>query len=196
MKSIILFGPPGAGKGTQAKLLESSLGIPHLSTGDMLRASIAAGTELGKKADGYIRSGGLVPDEVIVGMVAARISQSDCLRGFILDGFPRTVNQAQELDTMLKSIGRTIDAILNFDVNDDELKYRSAKRAQDALAAGQQPRSDDNPEVFAGRLKTYREQTLPVLEYYQKTQPVGVVQHIDGMLPIEQVSGQIKKLLA
>lgn len=195
MRNIILFGPPGAGKGTQAAVLQGLLKVPHLSTGDMLRAAIAAGTEVGKRAESIITSGGLVPDDVMVGLVADRISQPDCAQGFLLDGFPRTVAQAEALDSMLHTVNRTIDVVLDFDVDDTELKRRSAHRADEARKAGQKPRSDDTPEIFASRLATYREQTLPVLAYYQRTQPVGVVQHVDGKADIGVVTSQIKTLL-
>ncbi len=195
MKNIILFGPPGAGKGTQAKLLQDMLGIPQLSTGDMLRAAVAAGTELGKQADTVIKAGGLVPDDVILGMIRERIAQDDCRGGFLLDGFPRTVAQAEGLEEILSDAGREIDLVIDFQVPDDELKQRSATRAQEAVTAGEKPRSDDNPEVFAERLETYRSQTLPVLEYYRANVPTGVLQQINGMQPIEQVTKDIESVI-
>lgn len=194
MKNLILFGPPGAGKGTQAKKLEKMLGVPQLSTGDMLRTAVAAGTELGKKAESIMKNGGLIPDDIMINMIKERIKQQDCGKGFLLDGFPRTVAQAEALDKMLKEIGKKIDLIIDFQVDDEELKKRSINRANEAKATGQKPRSDDDPAVFAERLATYRKQTLPVLEYYKKTAN-GVLKGVNGMDPIDQVTESIRKLL-
>ncbi|HCR86304.1 MAG TPA: adenylate kinase [Alphaproteobacteria bacterium] len=189
MKSnIILFGPPGAGKGTQAQLLKDKYAIPQLSTGDMLRAAVASQSDLGKKADKIMKEGGLVPDEVIIGMIEERITQPDCANGFMLDGFPRTVAQAEALDRMLAEKGKKIDVVIEVKVPDDELKKRSEKRAAEAIAKGQQPRPDDVPEVFTKRLKTYWDQTAPVLPYYAKK---GIHFALDGTKPIEEVTSII-----
>lgn len=191
MKNIILFGPPAAGKGTQAKILQDTLKIPQLSTGDMLRAEVTAGSDLGKKAKNIMDSGGLVSDEIIIGMIENRLKKPDCNNGALFDGFPRTKAQAEALDSMLAKIGRKIDLVIDMQVNDDELIARSAKRFSEDTAAGRPTRKDDNPEVFPGRLKVYREQTLPVLAYYKNTAPEKV-RNVDGMKNIDEVTKQIK----
>lgn len=195
MKNIILFGPPGAGKGTQAKILQELLGAPQLSTGDMLRAAVAAQTELGKQAEGIMKEGGLIPDDVIIGMIQERIEQPDCKEGFLLDGFPRTVAQAEALKVMLDKKEKSIDRVIDIQVSDDELKRRSKNRAEQAIAAGEPVRSDDDPVIFAERLETYRKQTLPVLHYYQEHAADGVLCSIDGMQDINTVTSQIKQCL-
>ncbi len=191
--NIILFGPPGAGKGTQAQILKDQFNIPQLSTGDMLRAAVAAGTELGKKADKIMKEGGLVSDDIIIGMIASRITESDCSNGFMLDGFPRTVAQAEALDVMLNDSGKKIDMVIEIQVPDEELKKRVVKRANEAIAAGQEPRKDDNLETFTKRLATYWQQTAPVLPYYRQ---LGLLKTVDGTMPIESVTTEIKKLVA
>lgn len=190
--NIILFGPPGAGKGTQAGFLKEILGIPQLSTGDMLRAAVAAGTPLGKQADKIMKEGGLVSDDIIVGMISERIAQPDCAKGFMLDGFPRTVAQAEALDKMLKAKSSKIDLVIEIQVPDDELKKRVVKRANEAIAKGEQPRPDDNLETFSKRLETYWKQTAPVLPYYKNQ---NLLKPIDGTKPIETVTGEIKKVI-
>lgn len=194
-KIIVLFGPPAAGKGTQAGILSKSLNIPQLSTGDMLRAAVAAKTELGKKAKSIMDSGGLVSDDIIVGMIKERIKQPDCKNGFMLDGFPRTVEQAKALDAMLKDTNEKIDFIIDIKVTDEELKKRVNTRYNETIAKGEKPRSDDNPETFSDRLETYREQTLPVIQYYKQNAENGVLNQIDGMKNINEVTEQIKTLI-
>ncbi len=194
MTSIILFGPPGAGKGTQAAILMDKYGIPQLSTGDMLRAAVSAGTPLGKEVEGVMKAGGLVSDETIIAMIAERIQDSDCANGYLLDGFPRTAAQAKALDEMLLNNSTKIDFIIDMQVPDNELKSRSAKRAQEAVAAGEEPRPDDNPEVFSARLQTYRDQTLPVLDYYRHTAQ-GRLHTVDGTQPIETVTKSIETIV-
>jgi adenylate kinase len=191
-KNIILFGPPGAGKGTQAVILQNAYNIPQLSTGDMLRAAVKSGSELGKKAEGIMKSGGLVSDDIIIGMIAERILADDCKAGFLLDGFPRTVKQAEALDEMLKAQGKKISAVIEIQVSDEELKSRSEKRKNEALAKGEQPRPDDVPEVFAGRLDTYRKHTAPVLPYYSVQ---NIHTAIDGMQSVDAVTKKLKDIL-
>ncbi len=193
--NIILFGPPAAGKGTQAAVLKETLDAAHLSTGDMLRAAVAEGTEVGKQAEEVMKAGKLVSDEIVIGIISDRIEKADCAKGFILDGFPRTIPQAEALDVMLVNKGKKIDFVINVKVADEELKARVANRKAQTEAAGETPRPDDNPEVFAERLATYREQTAPVLAYYEENAPAGVVQHIDGMASIDAVTEEIKTLL-
>ena len=192
LRNIILFGPPGAGKGTQAQILQSELKIPQLSTGDMLRAAVAAKTELGLQAEKIMKEGGLVSDDIIIGMIADRISQDDCNTGFMLDGFPRTVAQAEALDEMLTQKSKSIDIVIEVKVPDEELIKRSAKRAADAIAKGEDPRPDDVPETFKKRLQTYWEQTAPVLPYYTKK---GLHTAMDGTKPIDIVTKKLLEIL-
>ncbi|WP_298957988.1 adenylate kinase [uncultured Methylobacterium sp.] len=189
---IILLGPPGAGKGTQSARIVERYGIPQLSTGDMLRAAVAAGTPVGLQAKSLMESGALVPDSVVVGIVADRIEEADARPGFILDGFPRTVAQAAALDTMLKQKGLGIDAVIEFKVDEDALVGRIAKRAAETAARGEPVRKDDTPEVFKTRLDAYRTQTAPLSEYYAGT---GLLRPIDGMAPIEEVTRQLDGVL-
>lgn len=191
--NIILFGPPGAGKGTQAKILEGILGISQLSTGDILRNAVAAKTPLGLKVEQIMKEGGLVSDDVIIRMIADRISLNDCQKGFMLDGFPRTVAQAEALDKMLLQDGKAIDAVIEIQVPDEDLKKRVVKRAEEAKAEGKEPRADDNVETITKRLKTYWEQTAPVLPYYKKQ---GIHKAIDGTKAIEAVTEDLKKILS
>lgn len=185
---IVFLGPPGAGKGTQAARLMQRHGIPQLSTGDMLRAAVKAGTPVGLKAKAIMEEGGLVPDAVVMGIVAERFMEPDAARGFILDGFPRTVAQAEALDLALEHRGLKLDAILELEVDPDVLVSRIEKRAAETLAAGGTVRPDDKPEVLAKRLDTYREQTAPVSAYYADSRRIKT---IDGMAPIESVSAAI-----
>ena len=189
---VILLGPPGAGKGTQAVRLVERLGIPQLSTGDMLRAAVAAGTPVGLKAKAVMESGALVSDEIVIGIVADRIEEADAKAGFILDGFPRTVAQAEALDAMLAQKGLKIDAVLELVVDQDALVHRIVKRADEARAAGQPVRKDDDPEVFKTRLAAYNRDTAVVAPYYEK---IGKLKAIDGMQPIDSVTEAMKKAL-
>ena len=182
---LILLGPPGAGKGTQATRLVEKFGIPQLSTGDMLRAAVAAGTPVGLKAKAVMESGGLVSDEIVIGIVADRIEEADAKKGFILDGFPRTVAQAEALDVMLKQKGMKLDAVLELQVDQNALVHRIVRRAEEAKAAGQPVRKDDDPEVFKTRLEAYNRDTAIVAPYYQKS---GQLKVIDGMQPIDDVT--------
>lgn len=190
---LILLGPPGAGKGTQATRLVETYGIVQLSTGDMLRAAVKAGTEVGRKAKAVMDAGGLVSDEIVVGVVADRIEQPDCAKGFILDGFPRTVPQAEALTAMLASKGLQLDAVIELKVDENALVSRMENRVRETLAAGGTVRADDNPESFRKRLAEYREKTAPLSGYYAKT---GELVVLDGMQPIETVAVEIDKVLA
>jgi adenylate kinase len=190
---LILLGPPGAGKGTQAQRLVAKHGIVHLSTGEMLRAAVAAGTPIGLKAKDNMASGGLVPDEVVVAIVADRIDQPDAKRGFILDGFPRTVGQAEALDRMLAKKGLKLDAVVDLKVNEAILLSRIVTRVAEMQARGQTVRADDRPEVLKQRLAAYRVQTAPLAGYYGKK---GVLKSVDGMAPIPQVFAGIDRALA
>ncbi len=186
---LILFGPPGAGKGTQCDILEQKLGIPKLSTGDMLRTAVASGTPVGKKADLIMKQGKLVPDEIVIAIIANRISVPDCEKGFMLDGFPRTVTQAEALDAMLAENGLAINKVVAFDVNEEELLKRILKRAAEA---GKNKRADDDPDVFKKRMADYKKSTEPVLAYYQAR---NLAAHVDGMRAIDDVTAQIERLI-
>jgi adenylate kinase len=190
---LILLGPPGAGKGTQAERLVKEHGIPQLSTGDMLRAAVAAGTPVGLRAKSVMESGGLVSDEIVVGIIADRIEQSDAKKGFILDGFPRTVAQADALEAMLSAKGLKLDAVIDLVVDETKLVDRIVKRAADARAAGLPVRKDDDPEVFKTRLAAFHKDTSAVRPYYAAK---GMVQSVDGMQPIERVTAAIDRILA
>jgi adenylate kinase len=189
---LILIGPPGAGKGTQAKILESNYGLKQLSTGDMLRAEIAAGSDLGKKAKAVMDEGHLVSDDIIVDMIASRLEQPDCKKGVIFDGFPRTVDQAQALDAMLADKGKSIKAVIQFVVDEEALVGRLNTRIAQAKAAVEPVRADDNEQTLRNRLSVYRNQTAPILPYYES---VGLLKKVDGMQPIEAVTTQIKGIL-
>ena len=189
---IILLGPPGAGKGTQAVRLVERLGIPQLSTGDMLRAAVAAGTPVGLKAKEVMDRGELVSDDIVVGIIADRIEEADAKVGFILDGFPRTVAQAEAFDAMLDAKGLKLDAVIEFKVNEAELVERIVKRAKEMEARGEPVRKDDNPEVFKTRLDAYKAQTAPLSSYYASK---GCLKTVDGMKPIDEVTETVKGIL-
>ncbi len=189
---IILLGPPGAGKGTQATRMVERLGIPQLSTGDMLRAAVAAGTPVGLKAKAVMDRGELVSDDIVVGIIADRIEEADAKQGFILDGFPRTVAQAEAFDAMLADKGLKLDAVIEFKVNEGELVDRIIKRAKETEARGEPVRKDDNPDVFKTRLEAYRTQTAPLSAYYEGK---GMLQTVDGMKPIDEVTQAVKTIL-
>ena len=190
---IVLLGPPGAGKGTQAKELVSKYGIVQLSTGDMLRAAVAAGTPIGLKAKDIMARGALVPDEVVVAIVADRIDQPDAKRGFILDGFPRTVPQAEALDRMLDEKGLRLDGVVALEVDPDILVRRIASRVAEMKARGESLRPDDNPEVLKQRLAAYQAQTAPLVDYYRSK---GALRAVDGMALIADVAAAIGRALA
>jgi adenylate kinase len=190
---LILLGPPGAGKGTQATRLMQKFNIPQLSTGDMLRAAVAAATEIGLKAKTVMEAGQLVSDEIVVGIIDARIHEPDAKNGFILDGFPRTVAQAEALDHMLERYGMQLDGVIELGVDEKALLTRMAKRVADTLAAGGKVRADDNPEAFKTRLDAYRAQTAPVSDYYRRR---GQLKSVDGMAPIDEVTREIERVLA
>ena len=192
MINIILLGPPGAGKGTQAKILQKDRGMLQLSTGDMLRAEIAAGSDLGLQAKAIMDSGKLVSDDIMIGMIENRIEQPDCAKGVIFDGFPRTVAQAQALDAMLSKKGRSIAAVIEVAVDEEILVKRLHTRIAETKAAGQPVRGDDNEETLRTRLKVYRDQTAPIIPYYKAK---GMVTKIDGMKPIDEVKGEIEQIL-
>ena len=179
--NLVLFGPPGAGKGTQAKLLTEKRGLPQLSTGDMLRAAIEAGTPLGLASKALMDKGELVPDATVVGIIADRYDQPDCRNGAIFDGFPRTVAQAEALDKMLAARGRQIDLVLELKVDDAALLARVESR----IAAGGPVRADDNPETLKNRLAVYYRNTAPLLGYYGAQ---GKLKTVNGMAPIPEVT--------
>ena len=214
MLNLVLLGPPGAGKGTQAKLVQDRYKIVQLSTGDMLRAEVAAGSDLGRKAKQIMDTGGLVSDDMIVKMIAGRIAKPDCKNGFILDGFPRTIPQAEALDAMLKESGLKIDHVVEMRVDDEAMiqritgRYTCAKCGagyHDTLQTPKTPgtcdkcggkeftrRADDNAETVRARLKAYHAQTAPIVQHYTKK---GVLKGVDGMAPIPEVTRQIVAIL-
>jgi adenylate kinase len=189
---IILLGPPGSGKGTQAQLLVQRYGIVQLSTGEMLRAAVAAGTPVGLKAKEIMASGGLVPDEVVVGIISDRIDQPDARNGFILDGFPRTVPQAEALDELLKHKHLKLDAVIELRVNESALLNRVETRVAQMRERGEEVRVDDTPEVLAKRLASYRSQTEPLIHYYSERRKLST---IDGMMAIDEVTRAIHRQL-
>ncbi|WP_018406004.1 adenylate kinase [Methylocystis rosea] len=190
---LVLLGPPGAGKGTQAARLVEKHGVPQLSTGDMLRAAVAAKTPIGLRAKEIMDAGALVPDEVVIGLIDERLGASDCASGFILDGFPRTVAQAEALQELLVRRGLSLDAVLELAVDEGALVDRMRKRVDETRAAGGAVRADDNPESFKTRLEAYRAQTAPVSAHYAKRSELT---RIDGMAPIEDVTAEIDRALS
>jgi adenylate kinase len=190
---LILLGPPGAGKGTQAQRLVDRHGIVQLSTGDMLRAAVKADTPVGRKAKDIMARGELVPDEIVVAIVSDRIDQPDARAGFILDGFPRTVRQAEALDRLLLQKGLKLDAVIELKVDEGNMIRRIEKRIADSRARGEPIRPDDDPEVLKRRLSAYREQTAPLIDYYGKK---GALRTIDGMASIGEVGCAIDGILA
>lgn len=211
--NLILLGPPGAGKGTQAKMLVESYGIPQISTGDILRAAVKEDTELGKQAKSCMDKGELVPDSVVIGIIEERLKQPDCEKGYILDGFPRTVPQAEALDGILDKMGSEIDHVVSIDVPDDELmgrltgrwtckgcgamyheKTKPPKKAGECDECGGQlyQRDDDKAETIKERLKVYAAQTEPLIEYYSKK---DIVRKVDGIGSIDDILGRVKKVL-
>ena len=186
--NLVLFGPPGAGKGTQSKILTTERGLPQLSTGDMLRAAIAARTPLGLSSKALMDKGELVPDETVIGIIAERFDQPDCKNGAVFDGFPRTIPQAQALDKMLAERGRKIDLVLELKVDDAMLLSRVEAR----IKAGGVLRSDDTPETLAHRLGVYYKNTAPLIDYYRQQ---GKLKAVDGMAPVEAVTAQIAAVL-
>ncbi|RLF16922.1 MAG: adenylate kinase [Thermoprotei archaeon] len=210
---LIIFGPPGAGKGTQAQLLANKFGIPQIATGDILREAVKEGTDLGKMAKTYMDRGQLVPDEVVIGIVEERLRRPDCAKGFILDGFPRTVKQAEALENMLKKLGVKLDAVVNLEVDEEEVVKRITLRRTcrncgavyhlvfnppkkedvcDRCGGPLYQREDDREETVRNRLKVYRKQTEPVLKFYEAR---GLLRNINGNLSIDQVFQEVLKAL-
>lgn len=183
---LLLLGPPGAGKGTQAKLLVEHLEVPQVSTGDMLRAAVASGSEVGKQARAYMENGELVPDEVVIGVAEERLAQPDAEKGFILDGFPRTEAQAEALDRLLERRGTPLERCVCMMVDEDELVDRLLKRAE------LEGRSDDNEATIRNRMRVYREQTAPLIEHYRG---LGVLREVDGVGSVEAVAARIEGAL-
>jgi adenylate kinase len=190
---LILLGPPGSGKGTQAQRLVQRYGILQLSTGEMLRAAVAAQTPVGVQAQDIMASGGLVPDEIVIGIISDRLDQPDAAKGFILDGFPRTVPQAEALDELLKRKRMRLDAVIELRVNESALLQRVETRAAETRARGEQVRADDTQEVLKKRLASYRELTEPLVHYYSERRKLLTV---DGMMTIEHVTREIDRILS
>lgn len=190
---LIFLGPPGAGKGTQAKLLTEAYDIPQLSTGDMLRAAVAEQSDVGKRAKAVMDAGQLVSDEIVNEIVSDKIDSPECAKGFILDGYPRTVPQAVALAAMLESKGLKLDAVIELKVDENALVRRIENRVTETLAAGGKVRSDDNPEAVKKRLVEYREKTAPLSDHYAST---GQLRTVDGMASVETVTADINRILA
>jgi adenylate kinase len=190
---LILLGPPGSGKGTQAQRLIHRYGIVQLSTGEMLRAAVAAQTPVGLKAKDIMASGGLVPDDIVIGIISDRLDQPDAAKGFILDGFPRTVPQAEALDELLKKKHLKLDAVIELRVNESALLQRVETRVAEMRARGEEVRVDDTPEVLTRRLASYRTLTEPLIHYYSERRKLLTV---DGMMTIEHVTHEIGRILA
>jgi adenylate kinase len=190
---LILLGPPGAGKGTQAQHLVAKYGLVQLSTGDMLRAAVKAGTPVGRQVQDIMAHGALVPDDVVVALVEQRIEQPDARKGFILDGFPRTEPQAEALDRMLAKHGLALEAVIELRVDEEALIRRIESRIAEMRARGEALRPDDNPDVLHRRLAAYRAQTAPLIAYYGRHH---LLHSVDGMAPIAKVAAEIEKVLA
>jgi adenylate kinase len=186
-RRLLLLGPPGAGKGTQAQRLVERLGVPQISTGDMLRAAVAAGSEVGKRAKVFMDAGKLVPDEIVIGVAEQRLGQPDAKKGFILDGFPRTAAQADALDKMLPGLGISLERCVCLTVDEEELVKRLLKRAQI------EGRADDNEQTIRTRMQVYKESTAPLIAYYRAR---GVLREIDGEGSVEQVAKRLEQALA
>jgi adenylate kinase len=185
-RRLLLLGPPGAGKGTQAQLLVERLGIPQVSTGDMLRAAVAAGSEVGRQAKSYMDAGKLVPDAVVIGVAEERLGRPDAKQGFILDGFPRTAAQAEVLDRMLPKLGCELERCVALTVDEDELVKRLLRRAE------LEGRSDDNETSIRTRMREYKDKTEPLIAYYRGR---GVLREVDGLGEIEEVARRIAQAL-
>jgi adenylate kinase len=190
--NLVLFGPPGAGKGTQAKILQTERSLPQLSTGDMLREAIAAGSDLGKQCKVLMDRGELVSDEIVVGIIGERYDQPDCANGAVFDGFPRTIPQAEALDAMLAARAKKIDIVIALTVDDAVLVSRAEQRVKETIAAGGKPRADDTPDTLKHRLGVYYKNTAPLLDFYKKQ---GKVVTVDGMAPIAEVTKAIAAVL-
>ncbi|MDI3538981.1 MAG: adenylate kinase [Methanolobus sp.] len=211
--NVVLFGPPGAGKGTQAKELTKKYSIPHISTGDILRANVRDGTELGMKAKEYMDRGELVPDAVLIGLIKNRLNEPDCKAGYLLDGYPRTIPQADALDTILKEIGKPLDVVINIEVSDDELVKRLSGRRTcpkcgesyhvafnppqkqgicDVCGSQLYQRDDDREEVIRQRLAVYNQKTKPLIDYYVKA---GILVNIDGSAGVDEVFRQVSGVM-
>jgi adenylate kinase len=212
--NMILLGPPGAGKGTQSKRLEEKFSITQLSTGDMLRAEVASGSDLGKQAKDIMEAGGLVSDEIIIGMISNRVDQDDCKKGFILDGFPRTVPQAEALGTMLAEKSLKLDHVIELTVDDEAMvericgRYTCSKCGAGYHDSFQKPatdgvcdscgstdftrRADDNEDTVRNRLSAYHEQTAPIANFYGDQ---GILKQVDGMSPIDDVTSQLENII-
>ena len=190
---LILLGPPGAGKGTQSQRLVEKHRIVQLSTGDMLRAAIKAGTPIGQKARDIMARGDLVPDDVVVGIISDRLDEADTKPGFVLDGFPRTVKQAEALDGLLAKKGLKLDGVVELKVDEDMLLKRIEKRLSETKARGEAIRADDNAESFRTRLGAYRQQTAPLIDYYRNR---GSLKSVDGMAGVDDVTRSIDTVLA
>ncbi len=186
--NLILFGPPGAGKGTQAKILQDEWGMVQLSTGDMLRAAIAAGSDLGRRCKEIMDKGNLVTDEIVVGIIAQRLDAPDCADGVVFDGFPRTISQAESLDKFLSERDSPVDAVIELKVRDEALVDRIAKRSREAGGT----RGDDTPETLRNRLEVYHKNTAPLLDFYARQ---GKLEAVDGMASISEVSTEIRRVL-
>ena len=185
-RRLLLLGPPGAGKGTQARFLIEDLGIPQISTGDMLRAAVAADTPVGREAKGFMERGELVPDEVVIGVARERLAQADCKDGFILDGFPRTAAQAEALDRILEDLGFALERCIALMADADELVKRLLSRAE------KEGRADDNEATIRTRMSVYEEQTRPLLAHYRRQ---GVLREVDGEGGIEEIAGRIREAI-